>query len=96
MTNSRVLAENVIQIVPKLIDSLPEVNHLNAEVAWCDYAEVILCEDREEMAATSDKYAPEHLTVQAIDLDRWLNRLKCYGLLFLGEETTVAFGDKPS
>ena len=52
--------------------------------------------DREEMAATSDEYAPEHLTVQAQDLDWWLARLKCYGSLFLGEETTVAFGDKAS
>ncbi|MGA1538490.1 MAG: histidinol dehydrogenase, partial [bacterium] len=96
VTNSRDLAEQVIQIVPKLIDSLPEVNRVNAEAAWRDYAEVILCEDREEMAATSDEYAPEHLTVQANDLDWWLNRLKCYGSLFLGEETTVAFGDKAS
>ena len=96
VTNSRNLAEQVIQIVPKLIDSLPEVNRVNAEAAWRDYAEVILCEDREEMAATSDEYAPEHLTVQANDLDWWLNRLKCYGSLFLGEETTVAFGDKAS
>ena len=96
VTNSRDLAEQVIQIVPKLIDSLPEVNRVNAEAAWRDYAEVILCEDREEMAATSDEYAPEHLTVQANDLDWWLSRLKCYGSLFLGEETTVAFGDKAS
>ena len=96
VTNSRDLAEQVIQIVPKLINSLPEVNRVNAEAAWRDYAEVILCEDREEMAATSDEYAPEHLTVQANDLDWWLSRLKCYGSLFLGEETTVAFGDKAS
>jgi sulfopropanediol 3-dehydrogenase len=48
------------------------------------------------MAATSDDYAPEHLTVQAQDLDWWRNRLQCYGSLFLGEETTVAFGDKAS
>jgi sulfopropanediol 3-dehydrogenase len=51
--------------VPALIDDLPEVNRDNAAKAWRDYAEVILCDDREEMAATSDSYAPEHLTVQA-------------------------------
>jgi sulfopropanediol 3-dehydrogenase len=48
------------------------------------------------MAVTSDEYAPEHLTVQAEGLDWWLGRLSCYGSLFLGEETTVAFGDKAS
>ena len=72
------------------------VNRDNAAAAWDDYAEVILCADREEMAATSDDYAPEHLTVQADDTDWWLSRLKCYGSLFLGEETTVAYGDKAS
>jgi sulfopropanediol 3-dehydrogenase len=79
-----------------LIADLPELNRINAEAAWRDYAEVILCEDREEMAATSDEYAPEHLTVQANDLDWWLDRLRCYGSLFLGEETTVSYGDKAS
>jgi sulfopropanediol 3-dehydrogenase len=96
VTDTRALAEEVMRLVPQLIDDLPEVNRDNATAAWRDYAEVILCGDREEMAATSDSYAPEHLTVQAEDLDWWLDRLSCYGSLFLGEETTVAFGDKAS
>ena len=64
--------------------------------AWRDYAEIVVCDTREEVAVTSDKYAPEHLTVQAADLDWWLENLTCYGSLFLGEETTVAYGDKSS
>ncbi len=96
VTDDRPLAEEVMRLVPLLIDDLPEVNRENATAAWRDYAEVIVCADREEMAATSDDYAPEHLTVQAADLDWWLQRLSCYGSLFLGEETTVAFGDKAS
>ena len=44
----------------------------------------------------SDQYAGEHLEVQAKDLDWWLGRLKNYGSLFVGEEATVAFGDKCS
>ena len=94
VTNSRALAEDVMARVPALIDDLPDVNRENATAAWRDYAEVIVCADREEMAACSDEYAPEHLTVQADDLDWWLNRLTCYGSLFLGEETTVSYGDK--
>ena len=94
VTDDRPLAEKVMEMVPKLIDDLPELNSENAKAAWRDYAEVILCSDREEMAATSDDYAPEHLTVQAADIDWWLDRLTCYGSLFLGEETTVSYGDK--
>lgn len=96
VTDNRAIAEEVMRLVPLLIEDLPQVNRENATAAWRDYAEVILCADREEMAATSDQYAPEHLTVQAADLDWWLERLSCYGSLFLGEETTVAFGDKAS
>ncbi|MEN0040408.1 MAG: histidinol dehydrogenase [Pseudomonadota bacterium] len=96
VTDSRDLAETVMARVPELIETLPDTNRENATAAWRDYAEVILCSDREEMAATSDDYAPEHLTVQAEELDWWLGRLKCYGSLFLGEETTVAYGDKAS
>ncbi len=96
VTDNRLLAEKVLELVPGLIADLPEVNRVNAEAAWRDYAEVILCENREEMAQTSDEYAPEHLTVQARDIPWWKERLKCYGSVFLGEETTVAFGDKAS
>ena len=94
ITNNEALASKVMNLVPKLIDDLPETNRDNAAAAWRDYAEVIVCENREEMAACSDEYAPEHLTVQADDLDWWLERLTCYGSLFLGEETTVSYGDK--
>ncbi|MEJ5218278.1 histidinol dehydrogenase [Cognatishimia sp. D5M38] len=94
VTDHQPLAEDVLARVPDLIAKLPELNRENAEAAWRDYAEVIVCDDREEMAATSDDYAPEHLTVQAADLDWWLERLSCYGSLFLGEETTVSYGDK--
>ena len=96
VTDDQALAEKVMKLVPGLIEDLPDTNRENAFAAWRDYAEVILCDNREEMAQTSDEYAPEHLTVQAADLDWWLENLSCYGSLFLGEETTVAFGDKAS
>ena len=96
VTDDQALAEKVMKLVPGLIEDLPDTNRENAFAAWRDYAEVILCDNRGEMAQTSDEYAPEHLTVQAADLDWWLENLSCYGSLFLGEETTVAFGDKAS
>jgi sulfopropanediol 3-dehydrogenase len=94
VTDDRALAQKVMEMVPGLIEDLPDVNRENAFAAWRDYAEVVLCDNREEMAACSDDYAPEHLTVQADDLEWWLDRLTCYGSLFLGEETTVSYGDK--
>jgi sulfopropanediol 3-dehydrogenase len=95
-TTSRTLAESVMAQVPALIDALPPTARDAAGSAWRDYGEVILCDSREEMAKISDKYASEHLEVHAKDLDWWLANLTCYGSLFLGEETTVAYGDKAS
>jgi sulfopropanediol 3-dehydrogenase len=96
LTTSRKLAETVMQSVPKLIGQLPPTARDAAGSAWRDYGEVALCATREEVAKLSDQYASEHLEVHARDLDWWLEHLTCYGSLFLGEETTVAFGDKAS
>lgn len=96
VTDDRALAEDVMARIPAMIETLPDLNRDKARAAWRDYAEVILCDTREEMAACSDAYAPEHLTVQAADLPWWKARLSSYGSLFLGEETTVAYGDKTS
>jgi sulfopropanediol 3-dehydrogenase len=95
-TSSQDLAEAVMALVPGLIEKLPPTARDAAGSAWRDYAEVILCDTREELAAVSDRYASEHLEVQCRDLDWWLANLTCYGSLFLGEETTVAYGDKVS
>jgi sulfopropanediol 3-dehydrogenase len=95
-TTSRALAEDVMRRMPALIDALPPTARDAAGAAWRDYGEVIVCDTREEVAAVSDRYASEHLEVHASDLDWWLATLTCYGSLFLGEETTVAYGDKAS
>ncbi|MEL6510491.1 MAG: histidinol dehydrogenase [Pseudomonadota bacterium] len=96
VTDTQALADAVMAEVPKAIDDLPDLNRDNAAAAWRDYAEVILCETREEMVQMANQYAPEHLTVLCRDLDWYLDNLNAYGSLFLGEETTVAFGDKAS
>ena len=95
-TSSKELASQVAQLVPEMIDRLPPTAKDAASCAWRDYGEIILCDSREEIVKISDQYASEHLEIHAKDLDWWLDHLTCYGSLFLGEETTVAFGDKTS
>jgi sulfopropanediol 3-dehydrogenase len=95
-TDSEALARDVMARVPVLIDALPPTARDAAGAAWRDYGEVIVCDTREEIVAVQDKYASEHLEVHAADLDWWLENLTCYGSLFLGEEATVAYGDKAS
>ena len=95
-TTSQKLADAVMKRVPELIDELPEVPRLSAEAAWRDYGEVILCDTNEELVKVSDDYAPEHLELQTKNLKWFHEKLKNYGSLFIGEETTVAYGDKCS
>ena len=95
-TTSQKLADAVMKKVPELIEELPEVPRLSAEAAWRDYGEVILCDTNEEMVKVSDDYAPEHLELQTKNLKWFHDNLKNYGSLFIGEETTVAYGDKCS
>jgi sulfopropanediol 3-dehydrogenase len=96
VTTSQGLGEDVIARMDDLIAALPEIQAAAARDAWRDYGEVVLCDTDEEAAGVSDDYAPEHLEVQTANLDWYAARLRNYGSLFVGEETTVAFGDKCS
>jgi len=95
-TSSRHVAEEVMRAVPDLVNALPPTARDAAGAAWRNYGEVVLCDEREELVEVSDRYASEHLEVHCVDLDWWLANLTNYGSLFLGEETTVAYGDKSS
>ena len=94
LTDSKILGEKVIEIMPKVIADL--LNPGVAASSWHDYGEVVLGKDREELAEINDAYAAEHVQVIAEDLDWYLENLHNYGSLFLGEGCTVSYGDKTS
>ncbi len=96
VTTDNILAKKVMARVPELIKKLPKVPREAAESAWRDYAEVVLCDNDNEVVEVSDRYAPEHLEIQTKNNAWFENNLSNYGSLFVGEETTVAFGDKCS
>ncbi len=65
-----------------------------AGLSWRDHGIVYAAESAEEAVRLSDEYAPEHLELHVRDRDYFFGRLTNYGSLFIGEETTVAYGDK--
>jgi len=65
-----------------------------AEISWGNNGKIYVAGDRDEAISLSDDYAPEHLELHVEDLGYYFDRLKNYGSLFIGEETTVAYGDK--
>ncbi len=92
VTPSLALGHAVLKEIDKQLETLP--TRAVAGIAWRDYGEIVVVADDDEAIAVSDDYAPEHLEIQTGRDDYYLERLKNYGSLFVGEESTVAYGDK--
>lgn len=67
-----------------------------ARASWEHGGEVIVVADVDELVAVSDRYALEHVEVHVAEPRKMIDRLGEYGSLFVGEEATVAYGDKVS
>lgn len=86
------IAEKTMKEIERQLVDLPTKDV--AGIAWRDNGEVIVVDSPEEAVSVSDEWAPEHLEVQTKDWKYFLDHCKNYGSVFLGEETTVAYGDK--
>jgi len=86
------LAQKTIEEVERQLAILPTRDV--AALSWRDNGIIYLAESREEALALCNDYAPEHLELHVEDVEYFVDRLTNYGSLFIGEETTVAYGDK--
>ena len=92
LTNSQKLANDTLEEIDRLLKILPTAD--TASISWQDYGEVIVCDTYDEMLQMADEIASEHVQVMT-DRDDWfLEKMTCYGALFLGPRTNVANGDK--
>ncbi len=92
VTTSPALAEETLHQIAVQLESLPTAGI--AARAWEDYGEVVVAESDDEAVAAADAYGFEHVEIQTADPRWYLERMSNYGALFLGEATTVAYGDK--
>jgi sulfopropanediol 3-dehydrogenase len=94
ITTSRQLGHAVLRDIERLLADWPTAEVAGA--AWAAHGAVAVVEDDDEAIALSDRYAPEHLEVQVAEakLPRYLDALRNYGSLFLGDQATVVYGDK--
>jgi sulfopropanediol 3-dehydrogenase len=90
-TSAKLAAEAELEVTRQL-ESLPTGDVAGA--AWRDHGEIRVVDDDEEALGEADALAFEHVEVQTRDPGWYLERLRNYGSLFLGEATTVAYGDK--
>jgi|TARA_B000000475_G_scaffold140715_1_gene113398 sulfopropanediol 3-dehydrogenase len=92
VTVSEKLANETLIEIDRILKILPTAD--TAGVSWRDYGEVILCDSYDEMLATANDIASEHVQVMT-DRDDWfLENMSSYGALFLGARTNVSNGDK--
>jgi sulfopropanediol 3-dehydrogenase len=89
---SETFARATLKEVEKQLAVLP-TREIAAQ-SWQSHGKLYVAESREEAIQLSEDYAPEHLELHVDDVDFYFERLKNYGSLFIGEETTVAYGDK--
>jgi len=89
---SESFAKRCIAEVDKQLAVLP--TREIASQSWGTNGIVYAADSAEEAVSLSDDYAPEHLELHVQDQDFYFGRLTNYGSLFIGEETTVAYGDK--
>jgi sulfopropanediol 3-dehydrogenase len=89
---SKKIADETLLELERQLRELPTGEVAGA--SWRDNGEVILVDSPEEAVQASDEWAPEHLEVHTEDWRYFLDNCTNYGSAFLGEETTVAYGDK--
>jgi sulfopropanediol 3-dehydrogenase len=92
VTTSPVLARNVEREIVSQLQNLSTADV--ASVAWRDCGAIRVVANDEEALREVDALAFEHVEVHTRDPDWFLARLRNYGSLFLGETTTVVYGDK--
>ncbi len=93
------IGEAVGRAVGQAVDELLAGDWPTAEVAgaaWRDHGWIGVVETDAEAVRLADQCANEHLEVQVAEakLDWYLENLTNYGSLFLGDQATVAYGDK--
>ncbi len=65
-----------------------------AGAAWRDWGSIYVADSAKSAIEIMDLLAPEHLEILTADNDFYLDNLRNYGSLFLGEWSTVAYADK--
>ena len=94
ITTSRRVAEDTLDEVERQLSLL--ATEPVARAAWNKRGEIVLCRDEADMVLYSDHVAAEHLQVHTADAEELAARLRNYGSLFIGQDSSVVYSDKVS
>lgn len=94
ITTSRRIAEATAAEVERQLDLLATANV--ARVSWNKRGEIVLCLNEQDMVLYSDYVAAEHLQIHTANAGELAGRLRNYGSLFIGQDSSVVYSDKVS
>ena len=92
ITTSEAVGREAIEHIDRLLPGMPTVD--NAGPAWRDHGEVHVVADLDEAYALANDFASEHVQILTAEPRDALKTMRNFGALFLGEGTTVSYGDK--
>ena len=92
ISTSEAVAREAIAHIERLLPGMP--TRANAGPAWRDHGQAVVVESLAEAYALADVFASEHVEVLTTEPREALAAMRNYGSLFLGEMTTVSYGDK--
>jgi histidinol dehydrogenase len=90
VTNSQALADSVREAVQEQLASLPRADICRTAL---EHARLIVVSELERAFEISNRYAPEHLILALRGPERWLDRVRAAGSVFLGDNAAEALGD---
>jgi histidinol dehydrogenase len=91
ITNDDCLAQAVEGAIERQLRTLPRGSV--AAASWRDFGAIISVRDFEEAVPLVDAVAPEHLEIETADAERWADRVRNAGAIFIGAHTPEAIGD---
>ena len=94
ITTSRRVAGATLAEVERQLTLLATASVAGA--AWRKRGEIVLCRDEADMILYSDHVAAEHLQVHTANAEDLAKRLRNYGSLFIGQDSSVVYSDKVS
>lgn len=93
ITTSEAIAAQVTDHIKALLPGMPTRDF--AELAWRNHGQILIIDGSiDDALALADTFAAEHVEILTENPRRALEVMRDYGALFLGEGTTVSYGDK--
>ena len=90
-TNSKRLLDQVQQEIQKQVSTLSREKYLREVLRKGTFC--LLTKNLQEAVDICNAFAPEHLSLVVEDEDKWLDKIRTAGAIYVGSFATVAVGD---